>query len=143
MKRYHFRLEPVLRVRRMQEEAARGQLLAANAAIRTQEQQLTEQTAAYEKCLIPSGIQPRADFLFEQSTRSAFAAAVIEQRGRVRRAHEDATRARTAWSETASRVGALERLDERQRSEHQAQTQKEDELTTDELVVSRHGRSDR
>jgi flagellar FliJ protein len=143
VKRYRFRLEPVLRVRRMQEDAARGELLAATAAISAQEQQLAAHTDAYQKSLKPSETQPCADFLFEQSRRSAFAAAVLVQRGRVREAHDQAAQARTAWSEAAARVGALERLDERQRTEHQAQTQKEDELTTDELVVSRHGRSER
>lgn len=143
MKRYHFRLEQVLRVRRMQEEAARGQLLAATAAVAAQEQQLVERTAAYEASLSATEIQPCADFLYEQSRRSAFAAAVLAQRGSVREAHDDVARARAVWSESASRVGALERLDERQRTEHRAQAQKEDELNTDELVVSRHGRSDR
>ena len=33
MKRYRFRLEPVLRVRQREEELARGQLVAANAAV--------------------------------------------------------------------------------------------------------------
>lgn len=143
MRRYRFRLEPVLRVRRMQEDAARGELLAATAAIRVQEQRLAERTEAYELSLKPSETQTCADFLFEQSRRSSFAAAVLEQRGQVREAQTQAAQAREAWSEAAARVGALERLDERQRSEHTAQMQKEDELTTDELVVSRHGRSDR
>lgn len=143
MKRYRFRLEAVLRVRRMQEDAARGELLAANATTRTQERQLAERSEAYEKSLKPSEIQACADFLFEQSRRSSFAAAVLEQRGRVREAHAQAALARDAWSQAAARVGALERLDDRQRIEHRTELQKEDQLTTDELVVSRHGRSDR
>jgi flagellar FliJ protein len=143
MKRYRFRLEPVLQVRRRQEEAARGQLAAATAAVRMQERLLAERTDIYDNSVTASETRPCADFLFDQSRRSALAAAVLEQRIRVHEAQEQVARARAAWRETASRVSALERLDERQRSEHQAQTQKEDELTADELVVSRHGRSDR
>jgi flagellar export protein FliJ len=143
VKRYRFRLETVLRVRRMHEDAARGELLAATATITAQERELAERAEAYEKSLKPSETQACADFLLEQSRRSSFAAAVLEQRGRVREAHDHAERAREAWSQAAARVGALERLDERQRSEHRTRMQKEDELTTDELVVSRHGRSDR
>jgi flagellar export protein FliJ len=143
VKRYRFRLEQVLRVRRMQEEAARGHLLAATAEVAEQQEQLAARTDAYEKLLMPSDVLPCADFLLEQSRRAGFAAALLEQRHRVRSAQEQVDRARTAWSETAARVGALERLDARQRSEHQAESQKEDELTTDELVVARHGRSDR
>lgn len=143
MKRYRFRLEPVLRVRRVQEETARAEFLAATAAAVAQEQQLAARTEAYENCSMPSEVLSSADFLYEQSRRSAFAAALLEQRDRVRAAQEDVARARWAWSETASRVGALERLDERQRHEHRLQAQKEDDLNTDELVVARHGRDDR
>lgn len=143
MKRYRFRLEPVLRVRRTEEEAARGQLVAANAAVTRQEQLLVEREHAYQIRLNSSGMLPTADFLFEQSSRSALAAAVLEQRQRVREAYDDAARARGVWSGAAARVGALERLDERQRDEHRAAALKEDELTTDELVVSRYARSDR
>lgn len=143
MKRYRFRLEQVLRVRRMQEEAARGQLLAATVAMTVEERQLAARDAAYEAVRTPTERQSAAEFVCEQHRRSTFAAAVLAQRVAVRAAQDEVDRARAAWSETASRVGALERLDERQRSEHRAQTQKEDELTTDELVVSRHGRSER
>ena len=143
MKRYRFRLEPVLRVRRMQEETARGQLAAATAAVTAQQHLLAERTDAYDNSVIATETQRCADFLFEQSRRSTLAVAVLQQRARVREAQEQATRARAAWSEAASHVSALERLDERQRREHQSQTQKEDELTADELVVSRHARSDR
>jgi flagellar FliJ protein len=143
VKRYRFRLEPVLRVRRMQEEAARAVLLAATAAAADQEQQLAARSEAYEKACLASEVRSCADFLYEQSRRSAFAAAVLEQRDRVRAAQEDVVRARSAWSDTASRVGALERLDDRQRDEHRMQTQKEDDLNTDELVVARFGRDDR
>lgn len=143
MKRYRFRLEPVLRVRRIQEEAARAELVAATAAAAAQDRQLTARTEAYENSCTASAGRSRAEFLFERSTRSAYAAALLEQRERVRTAQDDVVRARSAWSDTASRVGALERLDERQRDEHRVQTQKEDDLNTDELVVARHGRDDR
>ena len=143
MKRYRFRLEPVLRVRRSEEEVARAQLVAANAAVTRQEQLLVDCERAYEMTLNSSGILPTAEFLFEQFSRSAHAAAVLEQRQRVREAYDDAARARGVWSGAAAQVGALERLDERQRHEHRAAAQKEDELITDELVVSRYARSDR
>ena len=142
MKRYRFRLEPVLRVRQREEEVARGQLVAANAAVTQQEQLLVEREQAYSTSMGASGLQPCADFLYEQQSRSAHAAAVLEQRRRVREAHDDAARARGVWSGAAARVGALERLDERQRDEHRALALKEDDLSTDELVVSRYARND-
>ena len=141
MKRYRFRLEPVLRVRRTQEELARAQLLAAQAAVVAQEQLLAARSDAYAASLTPAGTQPCADFLAAQSHRSALGAAVIEQRRRVVEAGEDAEHARRSWSAAAVRVGALERLDERARSEHAAASLKEEELLADEMIVSRHGRS--
>ena len=142
MRRYRFRLEPVLRVRRTQEETARGQLLAARAAVAAQEQLLTARSDAYAAALTPAGTQACADFLAGQARRSALGAAVLEQRRRLAEAGEDAAHARLAWSAAAVRVGALERLDERARTEHAARTLKEDELATDELVVARHGRTE-
>ena len=141
MKRYRFRLEPVLRVRRTQEEISRAQLLAAQAAVVAQEQLLAARSDAYAAALTPTGTQQCADFLAVQAHRSALGAAVIEQRRRVVEAGEDAEQARRAWSAAAVRVEALERLDERARSEHAAAALKEDELAVDELIVSRHGRS--
>ena len=49
----------------------------------------------------------------------------------------------TTSPDAATRVGALERLDERQRAEHAARALREDELIVDDLVVSRHAGSDR
>ena len=144
MKRYRFRLEPVLRVRRTQEETARGQLLAAQAAVAAQEQLLLTRRAAYADSLVPpAGPQDRNAFLAAQLHREALAAAVVEQGRRVTEAGEDAVLAHRAWSACALRVGALERLDQRARADHTAATLKEEELATDDLVVSRHGRDER
>jgi flagellar FliJ protein len=143
VKRYRFRLEPVLRVRRTEEESARAQLLAAQAAVATQQELLAARSDAYAAALAPSGTQPCADFLAAQAHRSALGAAVLEQRRRVDEAGQDAEHARASWSAAAARVGALERLDERARAEHLARTLKEDEQITDELVVARHGRTQR
>ena len=143
MKGYRFRLETVLKVRQTEEDAARGQLAAANGAVAVQERALVAADRAYENSRKASGIRPCAEFLFEQFSRSMHAAAVLEQRRRVEEAKDDAARARGVWSAAAARVGALERLDERARADHTTRLRKEDELTTDELVVSRYGRSDR
>ena len=58
-------------------------------------------------------------------------------------AQHEVEAARAVWTAAAARVGALERLDERQRAEHTARALREDELIVDDLVVSRHAGSDR
>lgn len=140
MKRYRFRLDPALRVRRTQEDLARAALLAATTAAVLQEREVERQTAAYTAALTAHGIRPCADFLFEQAHRAALGASVLRQRELLAAARADVDAARAAWSDAAARVGALERLDERARAEHRLQSDREDQLTSDELVTARHGR---
>lgn len=143
MKGYRFRLAPVLQVRRREEESARGDLLRATAAVTEQERLLAERTARYTEAGNPQGTLSTADLLCDHAHRSVLGAALIAQRSNVRQAQELAEQARAAWSAAAVKVGALERLDERQRAEHEERARKQDDLATDELVVSRYGRTER
>ena len=143
MKRYRFRLDPVLRVRRNEEDLARAAVLAAQAVVAAELEQLSRRDAAYAQAHKPSGPVPAADFLYVQAHRKALAAAVLDQRKRVQQAEHGAEGARQAWTAAAARVGALERLDERSRAEHDVRTLREEELTVDDLVVARFGRADR
>ena len=140
MKRYRFRLEPVLNVRRSEQDAARGALLAAAARVTAQEAELLARRQAYAA----RGQRPvptwAPEFRLEQSHRRALVQAVLDQQAQLTAAQEQQAAARQAWTEAAARVGALERLDERQRDAHRLAELKEDDLITDELVVSRHGR---
>ena len=143
MKRYRFRLQPVLTVRRSEQDAARGALLAATADVGAQELELQARTAAYElRVQRPVPVKVN-EFRLEQSRRQAMGQAVLDQRAQLATAREQQAHARAAWTEAAARVGALERLDERQRAEHRLAEIKEDDLLTDELVVARHGREHR
>lgn len=140
MKRYSFRLAPVLRVRRSEEDAARGALLAATAAVTAQERLLAERQEAYAAAMAPKAAASASDFRADQLRRQAYGAAVLEQSQRVEQARAAQDSARGAWSAAAARVGALERLEERAREEHRVAELREDDLIADELVVSRFGR---
>lgn len=139
MKRYRFRLGPVLSVRRSEQDAARGALLAAIAAVGAEEDQLTRRSAAFADAAVPAGVTPAADFRRMQLHREALGAAVVEQRRRLEQARVEQESARGSWTEAAARVGALERLDERARTEHRLVEQREDDRLTDEIVVARFG----
>ena len=140
MKRYAFRLQPVLRLRRSEEDRARAALLAAVAQLGAEKDELAvRRDACLSRPPLPSGATS-AQFLQEQAVRAALARSVGEQERRLRAVDEQREVARLAWSRTAERVGALERLEERQRAEHRAEELREDDRTTDELVVSRYGR---
>ena len=58
MKRFKFRLETVLRVRRVHEEQARGELMRANQALALADARVAERSERYESLERPSG--PRA-----------------------------------------------------------------------------------
>lgn len=140
MKRYRFRLGPVLRVRRQEEDRAQGAVLRACAALAAAHDELTARDRAYASSLTAHGSRPAADFLCQQAHRNALAAAVLAQRRSIEQAGQLLQQARETLTAAAARVGALERLDERQQAAHTARALREDELTVDDLVVARAGR---
>jgi len=139
VRRYRFRLEPVLRVRRQEQDAARAAVLAATACACAEDESLAERDRAYAAGTRAHGSRSAADFVHVQEHRAALGRAVLDQRRRVQEAQLRLEQARTDWTAAAARVGALERLDERSRAEHTARALKEQELVVDDLVVSRFG----
>jgi flagellar export protein FliJ len=143
MKRYHFRLEQVLRVRRTQEELERAALLAANQEFRVRTGREAVALERHGLRLVAGATTPeptaallRRRFLEESSARS-----VTLARAAVHEAGLNAAARRQAWAEAARRVAILERLDERRRAEHAAEAARQEALEVDDLVVSRFGRS--
>ena len=143
MRRYRFRLEPVLGVRRSEQDLARGGVMAAQTAVNAQEKALAGCLDAYSAALTAQGPRCAADFLVETAHRTALADAVLQQRRRLSEAQVAVDQARVVLTAAAARVGALERLDERQRAEHTAHALREEDLIVDDLVVARFGRADR
>lgn len=137
MRRYRFRLEPVLRVRRQEQNLARGAVLAATVLAGAESDALAERDLAYAAGANAQGPRAAADFVYVQKHRAALGQAVLDQRRRLSEAEARLAQARTDWTAAAARVGALERLDERQRAEHTARALKEEEMLVDDLVVSR------
>jgi flagellar export protein FliJ len=137
LKKFRFRLESVLRVRRIQEDQARARLLTANAAAREAERVVDARVARYYGLARPEGTQVEPEFartLFSLDT-AAGAIDVATERRVEALAHVAERRAE--WSDASMRVAALERLEERQRAEHAVEAQRDENRTTDDLVVSR------
>jgi flagellar export protein FliJ len=139
MRRYRFRLEPVLRVRRQEQDAARAAVLAATARTDAEAEALAERDRAYAAGAADLAPRSAADFVHAQAHRAALGRAVLEQRRRLASADEHLAQTRAGWTAAATRVGALERLDARQRAEHAARALREEEMVVDDLVVSRFG----
>lgn len=141
MNRYHFRLEPVLRVRRIQQDAARAAMAAARRDVDVAEVALDESMGRYESLPSADAGRPAADWL-AQRTRSGHTAATVVAHGIDREvAVERLDAQREAVRDARRRVAALERLDERRRDEHHAEARREESLEVDELVTTRFGRT--
>ena len=139
MKRYTFRLAAVLRARRNEQDVAQSAVLRARAVAAERAAVLAERERAYAAGVDAQGLRSSADFVHEQAHRAALAQAVLDARRNLQTAEDDIEAARVIWTTAATRVGALERLDERGRAEHSALLLREEDLVVDDLVVSRAG----
>jgi flagellar export protein FliJ len=140
VKRYQFRLDAVLRVRRIQEARARADLAMANMAVAATHQALNAKVAEYQMLPHPSGHQTAHEFFSAQHRLDRAAATVVSLDERRALARERAAQQHVEWSLTAQRVSALENLDERQHAEYTIDADRESEREIDDLVTSRHGR---
>ena len=142
MRRYRFRLQPVLTVRRTEQDSAQGALLAAHTVVTARERALDALTELYAERLTRPAPCTAAGFRAEQAHRQAMAQLVVAQHARLSAARRDQEEAREAYAAAAGRVSALERLDERQHEAHRVAERREEDQATDELVVARYGRED-
>ena len=140
MKRFRFRLDQVLHVRRVQEDRARFALLSANRDERLAQATVDTRLAIYADRHIAPGPQPYPDFERAVFMLESGAAAVDV----ARLAHRDALALvdvrRSEWTDARRRVAALERLEERRRAEHAIEVQRAEDQLVDDLVVARHAR---
>jgi flagellar export protein FliJ len=140
MKKFTFRLESVLRVRRIQEDQARARLLTANAAARHAEQVVDARVQRYRDMARPDGLQAEPEFARTWFHLDAAAGAIDVAREQHVEAMAAVAERRAEWTDASMRVAALERLEARQRAEHAIERQREDDRLTDDLVVSRYAR---
>lgn len=138
MKKFRFRLDPVLRVRRIEEERAKIRLMEANAVARHTASVVESRLHAYLTAPRPDAVMTleefdRARFLLEAAATSVESARV---------AHRDALdvvdQCRVDWLERKQQVGAVERLEERKRDEHMIDIRRAEDRLIDDLVVARH-----
>jgi flagellar export protein FliJ len=140
LKRFSFRLDSVLRVRRIQEEQAKARLLTANAAAREAERVVDARVERYYAMQRPEGVQVEPQFARTWFHLDNAADAVDVARDQRITALAAVTERRAEWTEASMRVAALERLEERQRAEHAIEVQRDTDRLTDDLVVSRYTR---
>jgi flagellar FliJ protein len=140
MKRYSFRLDPVLRVRRIEEDQRILELANAQRALADAEAMLQRRLDRYSDVPVPAGPVPVDQLLRMRSRQDGVAAAVVAAGANRLRAEATVDLRRQEWSDAAMRVSALERLDDRRRAEHQQEAQRQELVTVDDMVVARAGR---
>jgi flagellar export protein FliJ len=143
MKRFRFRLDQVLHVRRVQEDQARFALLSANRDAHIAQTRVDERLADYEQRRLPLGPQSYADFERAVFLLDSGAAAVGVARATHREAVAVVEERRAGWTDARRRVAALERLETRRRAEHAIEVQRAEDRLVDDLVVARHARGAR
>lgn len=140
MRRYRFALEPVRRVRRIEQDAAAAALLSAQHDALDADAAHRELAERYDATVgtPPSGSTPR--WLAQRAMADRVAASVLAASARAHDTQVDLAVRRQALLEARTRTSALDRLDERRREAHRIARQRAEDTTVDELVTARHGR---
>ena len=137
MKRYQFRGEKVLRVRRLQEDIAR----AGVAAARQQEQAARDALVASQQRyaqLQSGGVQQTTTgFLASREQAVHRATAVVSAQQHERTAKDVTAQSLATWHDAHRKVDGLERLDGRRREDYAIEAGRAQDAAVDEIVVSR------
>lgn len=135
MSRYRFRLESVLRVRRVQEDRARAELALARIA----EAEARERTVRRRGLLsrasevgLPSG--DTTTWGAQRDRMDRLAAAVTASHAAEAHAADLSRNRLEAWEHAAAELRMLERLDERHREEWRDEQLRAEQKTLDEIA---------
>jgi len=137
VKRYQFRLEVVLRLRRAEEEQAKESLMAANRHLRRSVERRDVALGRYRALAAPLGPLGREEFDRERSRATLAADALQAAQRHVTSAAAAAALAQIEWSQAARKVAVLERLDARRRAEHADEERREEVAVVDDIVTLR------
>jgi flagellar export protein FliJ len=137
MRRYRFRLEQVMRLRRAQEELQRTRVLLANQEKANAQLRLAAREQDYGSLRRSSGPIPVALFQAEELGFRLAAGAIKEARNQLEEASEASRVEIDAWLGAKRAVMVLEHLDERRRMEHFREEERREALAMDEMASAR------
>jgi flagellar export protein FliJ len=143
VKRYRFRLDTVLRVRRVQEDLAIVALADATRALAAADATLDTRLNRYRETPAPRGEMSLDAMLRTRAHVDMVAASVLAAGAARVGAAEVVDVRRDELTAAATRVSALERLDERRRGEHAHEALRQEIVEVDDMVVARAGRTPR
>ena len=140
MKKYTFSLAKVLRVRRIEEEQAAAKLAAARTIAAAAAVKEAGAAHALASRCARGGLQSAASFLAWTETTMLAGEALSDARADVQVAEEEVEGRRDDWSSAATRVSALENLDERGRDAHRLERRRDEAKIADDIVTTRWDR---
>lgn len=149
MTRFRFRLERLLAVRRIEEELARGEWLAAERAARAAEERVEVLRSAIGRAeheLARVLVLPRLDptaVLLGQTGLDAIRAHVPAALALARKERAAAEARRAAWSECQTAVKSLENLRGRARETHRREEEARENALLDEQALFRAAAAER
>ncbi len=138
MKKYRFRFGTVLRIRQLEEEQARAAMLEAQRELDAASGALHARLEAVSVATSPGRRWVSADFQEDRIHLSRHADAVAAARSAEANALAVFRTSRVAWEDAASKVRAIERLDERQRVDWVLETTRTAQQITDEIATTRY-----
>jgi flagellar export protein FliJ len=143
VKRYHFRLEAVLRVRRIQEEAAKTQIAVARRATGEADREVKRLFEIYNQTTakLAHGTNLSVNETLNLHDQAELQVQALVQAALIqRKAREVVQEAIAACVKASQQVSVLERLDQRRREEHALELDRADITEVDDIVSGRHTR---
>lgn len=138
MKKYRFRFGSVIRIRQLEEEQARAAMLDAQHEYQKATSALHSRLEAVSAAHSPSRTWVSADFQEDRAHLSRHSDAVAAARAAEANALSVWRTSRADWEAAAVKVRALERLDERQRSDWMLEATRAAQQITDEIATTRY-----
>ncbi len=149
MAAFRFRLQRLVPVRAIQEQAARASWLEVEHSARDAEQQLGElrqRTERAQRALgdgMRRGAPSPSVLVWQHAALDRMARGVARWRERARSLRFQADRARAPWQERRRDLRALEHLRRRQHQRHDREEFKREIATLDEVACNRSARDER
>lgn len=140
MRRYRFRLDPVLRMRRIEEERAIAELAEAQRAEDRANRLRIARLERYEHLPYAHGVVSTSELLCHRDQWERAASAVVSAGAEHLLAVREVELRRSLWTKAAGKVTSLENLDERKREEHRFEANKAETAELDELTSARFAR---
>ena len=138
MKRYHFRLASVARIRAIQERGARNRLMLDLRDLHYAQEMERSASASLAALDPPAGLISIAEVQWIEDQAERLSDSMRSCQLKVRTAESACMESRRAWNEAIKRASALARLERQEYANWRAEVLREEVAEMDDLSSSRH-----